>query len=101
MTQGKNEDEKKKTKSGLFDYIFESSIKSSKTVAYIVDELLFLSKEINSIRIAMVELSKVIQIHQTAIQDIYKLMEQTAKASKKNNDVAIFPIDNKKENKPN
>jgi len=101
MAQKKEEKETTKKKTGLFDYILESSIKSSKTVVGIVNELITIAEEVNSLRINLLNLSKIIQIHQVAIEDICKLLEQHT-VSKKGD--LIFPsIDslNKKDDKPN
>lgn len=83
----------------LFDYIFESSIKSSKTITSIVEEMVRIIEDINSIRLSLISLSKVIQMHQVAIEDLCKLVEQQ---SGKKADLAFPSLkDFKKDDKPN
>jgi hypothetical protein len=97
MTQEK---EKPKIKIKLFDYIFESSIKSSKTISSIVTELIAMANDVNSLRISIINLSKVIQIHQQALDDITKAIEITSSNNKKNEIVLSSKVDTKKD-KPN
>jgi hypothetical protein len=97
MTQEK---ENPKTKMKLFDYIFESSIKSSKTTASIVTELIALANDVNSLRTSLISLSKVIQIHQQTLDDIVKALELASSNSKKSEIVLSSKVDTKKD-KPN
>jgi len=88
MTEKKNPKEDR-PKIKLFDYIVESSIKSSKTIQSIVAELILLTEDIRSLREAILSLSKVIQVHQSVIEDICLAFEQAAKQTKK--DDITFP----------
>lgn len=97
MTQDKTNPPKTKMK--LFDYIFESSIKSSKTIINIVNELLALAEDVNELRTSLVALSKVIQIQQNTLSEIYKIMEQVSAAKK--NDIVLPPLTSEKKDKPN
>lgn len=97
MTQEKTDPPKTKMK--LFDYILESSIKSSKTIVGIVTELITLADEMNNLRASLVALSKVIQIQQNTIDEIYKFIEQAALAKK--NDIVLPPMPSEKKDKPN
>jgi hypothetical protein len=97
MTQEK---EKPKIKIKLFDYIFESSIKSSKTISSIVTELIAVANDVNSLRILLINLSKIVQIHQQALDDITKAIEITSSNNKKNEIVLSSKVDTKKD-KPN
>ena len=97
MTQEK---ENPKTKMKLFDYIFESSIKSSKTISSIVTELIAVASDVNSLRVLLINLSKIIQIHQQALDDITKAIEITSSNNKKNEVVLSSKVDTKKD-KPN
>jgi len=101
MTQEKKEEPTQtKTKMKLFDYIFESSIKSSKTIIDIVNSLVTIVEDINLLRISVVNLSKIIQIHQDAIEDICRVLEQSATNTKKGEDIFVNAKDTKKD-KPN
>ena len=82
----------------LFDYILESSIKSSKTIASIVTELIGLADDVNSLRVSLIALSKVIQTQQNAIEDIHKFIEQV---SSRKIDIVLPPLKQDKKNKPN
>ena len=97
MTQEK---ENPKTKMKLFDYIFESSIKSSKTIASIVTELIALANDVNSILTSLISLSKVIQVHQQTLDDIVKALELASSNSKNSEIVLSSKVDTKKD-KPN
>lgn len=97
MTQEKTDPPKTKMK--LFDYILESSIKSSKTIIGIVTELIALADDVNNLRASLVALSKVIQIQQNTIDEIYKFVEQAAMAKK--NDIVLPPTSSEKKGKPN
>lgn len=97
MTQEK---ENPKTKMKLFDYIFESSIKSSKTISSIVTELIAVASDVNSLRTLLINLSKIIQIHQQTLDDITKAIEITSSNNKKNEVVLSSKVDTKKD-KPN
>lgn len=97
MTQEK---ENPKTKMKLFDYIFESSIKSSKTISNIVTELIAVASDVNSLRVLLINLSKIIQIHQQTLDDITKAIEITSSNNKKNEVVLSSKVDTKKD-KPN
>ena len=97
MTQEK---ERPKTKMKVFDYIFESSIKSSKTIIGIVTELVALGNDIEKIRVSLISLSKVIQTHQKVLDDIIKALEQTTPESKKS-DITFPSINDSKKDKPN
>ena len=96
MTQDKNDPPKTKMK--LFDYILESSIKSSKTIIEIVTELVNLANDVNNLRASLVALSKVIQIQQNALDDIYKIIEQSVA---KKSEVGLPPLTSNKKDKPN
>ena len=96
MNQEKNP---QKMKMSLFDYIFESSIKSSKIIIGITDELIRAIEDINELRTSLLSLSKVIQIHQVAIEDICKVLEQAAVAKKA--DITFPDLTDKKKDKPN
>ena len=97
MTQEK---ENPKTKMKIFDYIFESSIKSSKTIIGIVTELISLGNDIEKIRVSLISLSKVIQTHQKVLDDIVKALEQAAAGSKKS-DITFPSKNDSKKDKPN
>lgn len=96
MTQEK---ENPKTKMKIFDYIFESSIKSSRTIIGIVNEIITLADDATSLRLSIINLSNVLQHHQQILDDISKLIEQIAK-DKKNVTTNPFVPDTKKD-KPN
>jgi len=96
------EEKKPKEKKKLFDYIFESSIKSSKTILQIVNELILLTEDIRSLRDTILTLSKVIQVHQALIEDLCKAIEQIASQEKKPNSGFSSPLTNDtKKDKPN
>ena len=97
MTQEKTD--QPKTKMKLFDYILESSIKSSKTIIGIVNELIILADDVNNLRASLVALSKVIQMQQNTIDEIYKFIEHSAAAKK--NDITLPPMPSEKKDKPN
>lgn len=97
MTQDKIDPPKTKMK--LFDYIFESSIKSSKTIIGIVTELIALADDVNNLRTSLLALSKVIQIQQSTLDEIYRIMEQATTAKK--NDIVLPPLASEKKDKPN
>lgn len=99
MTEEKKEKEDK-PKMKLFDYIFESSIKSSKTIQSIVGELVLLTEDIRSLRDTILSLSKVIQVHQSIIEDICLAFEQAAKQAKKD-DISFPEIKEIKKDKLN
>ncbi len=83
----------------IFDYIFESSIRSSKTIVNIVNELMLLAESIDSINESLINLTKVIQVHQNVLDDICKAIEQASESQKKS---SYFPSqDVKKKDKPN
>lgn len=99
MTHEKKENASlEKTKTKLFDYIFESSIKSSKTIIDIINSLVVVVEDINTLRLTLVNLSKIIQIHQDAIEDICKTLEQVASSKKQN---VFVDLKDKKKDKPN
>ncbi len=100
MTDEKKEN-KSKEKMKLFDYIFESSIKSSKTILQIVNELILLTDDIRSIRDTLLTLSKVLQVHQTMIEDMCKAIEQIAAQDKKSNNLSLTLTKDPKKDKPN
>jgi hypothetical protein len=100
MTDEKKEN-KPKEKMKLFDYIFESSIKSSKTILQIVNELILLTDDIRSIRDTLLTLSKVIQVHQVMIEDMRKAIEQIAVQDKKSNNLSLTLTKDPKKDKPN
>jgi len=96
------EEKKPKEKTKLFDYIFESSIKSSKTISQIVNELILLAEDICSLRDTILTLSKAIQVHQALIEDVCKAIEQIATQEKKQNSGFSLPLTNDtKKDKPN
>jgi hypothetical protein len=97
MTQEK---ESPKMKTKLFDYIFESSIKSSKTIIGIVTELIEIANDIEKIRVSLISLSKVVQTHQKVLDDIIKALEHAAAGSKKS-DITFPSINDPKKDKPN
>ena len=100
MTQEK---ESQKTRMKLFDYIFESSIKSSKTIIGIVNELVALADDINSLRLSLISLSKVIQTHQQVLNDLCAAIEAAAVDVQKKESSVSFPSINNdgKKDKPN
>lgn len=100
MTDEKKEN-KPKEKMKLFDYIFESSIKSSKTILQIVNELLLLTEDIRSIRDTLLTLSKLMQVHQAMIEDMCKAIEQIASQDKKPNNLSLTLTKDPKKDKPN
>jgi len=96
------EEKKPKKKIRLFDYIFESSIKSSKTIFQIVNELTLLTKNIHSLRDTILTLSNVIQVHQILIEELCKTIEQIVTQEKKPNSGFSLPLTNDtKKDKPN
>jgi len=99
MTEEKNPKEDR-PKIKLFDYIVESSIKSSKTIQSIVAELILLTEDIRSLRETILSLSKVIQAHQSVIEDICLAFEQAAKQTKKD-DITFPTIKDVKKDKLN
>ena len=91
--------EKENPKMKIFDYIFESSIKSSRTIIGIVNEIIALADDVNSLRLSIINLSTVLQHHQQALDDISKLIEQTANDKKNVTIHSVVP--NTKKDKPN
>ncbi len=91
--------EKNPKKMKIFDYIFESSIRSSKTIINIMTELMVLAESIDSINQSLLNLTKVIQVHQNVLDDICKALEQASEAQKKSD--YFPPQDIKKKDKPN
>lgn len=92
--------EKENPKMKLFDYILESSIKSSKTIIDIVTELVKLSNEVNLIRTSLINLSKVVQIHQQTLDDIVTAVERASANTTKSDTILSSKADIKKD-KPN
>jgi hypothetical protein len=99
MTEEKKQKEDR-PKIKLFDYIFESSIKSSKTIQGIVAELILLAEDIRSLHETMLALSKVIQVHQGIIEDICIAFEHAAKQAKKD-EILLPTIKDSKKDKLN
>ncbi|NBP04061.1 MAG: hypothetical protein EBU90_29005 [Proteobacteria bacterium] len=101
-----DEKETSKPKMKLFDYIFESSIKSSKTILNIVNELILLSQDVRSLRDTILTLSKVLQTHQAIIEDICKVLESAAEHVEKQeqkleNSFSVSLTKDPKKDKPN
>jgi hypothetical protein len=101
MMIDEKKENKPKEKIKLFDYIFESSIKSSLTILQIVNELILLTENLRSIRDTLLTLSKVLQIHQTMIEDMRKAIEQIAAQDKKSNNLSLTLTKDPKKDKLN
>lgn len=88
-----------KTKMKIFDYIFESSIKSSKTIIGLATEIVTLFEEINDLRVSVINLAKVVQVHQNTLDDICNALEKAA--AMKKDDIGFPSTNNTKKDKPN
>jgi len=91
--------EKNPKKMKIFDYIFESSIKSSKTIINIMTELMILAESIDLINQSLLNLTKTIQVHQNVLDKICEALEQASEAQKKSDYFSSQDI--KKKDKPN